>query len=68
MDDKFLIPVKAVQDDDGHWYVIPNALIVLFRQLLEQGESKEDYEEFSNAFDKYRTGGDLNLIQLYAEL
>jgi hypothetical protein len=58
--------VRAIKDDSGHWYVIPMELTVEFHNLLNGGERTED--EFIEKFSKYMTGGDLNNIQLYAEL
>ena len=58
--------VAAVQDGDGHWYVIPFDSVMVFYQLLDGGEEKE--AEFMKNFNDYLTGGDLNLIQLYAEV
>lgn len=65
--------VKAVQDYDCHWYVIPNELVKEFLEDLEKfdGEDSEDYivsGEFDNKYFQYRTGGDLNLVQLYADV
>lgn len=62
-----LIPVKAVEDESGHWYVIPNDF---FEQFYKDAEDYELCEsgEFDNKYGKYRTGGDLNLIQLYAKI
>lgn len=54
--------VKAVQDDSGHWYVIPNELIDEFDFDLED----EDFD-FGAKYGQYMTGGDLNLVQLYIE-
>lgn len=58
--------VKAFKDDDGHWYVIPNELAETFYTDLENGEADE-WESFNAKYAEYRTGGDLNLVQLYAE-
>lgn len=58
--------VHAIKDDDGHWYVIPSEKEVEFHNLLNGGERTED--EFIEKFSQYMTGGDLNNIQLYAEL
>lgn len=58
--------VKAVQDSDCHWYVIPAEMLDEFYKLLEGNESTED--EFIDKFEKFRTGGDLNLVTLYAYL
>ena len=62
-----LTPVKAVKDDSGHWYVIPNDLYDQFNRDCEN-EDMADSGEFDDAYGQYRTGGDLNLVQLYAEL
>lgn len=59
--------VKATQDESGHWYVIPNELYDEFIQD-EQNEDMIDNGWFDDKWGKYRTGGDLNLIQLYAEI
>lgn len=61
-----LTKVHAIRDDDGHWYVIPVELTVEFHNLLNGCERTED--EFIGKFSRYMTGGDLNNIQLYAEL
>lgn len=58
--------VVAVQDDSCHWYVIPVEMLQEFRKLGEGGEGTED--EFIEKFSDYMTGGDLNNIQLYAEI
>jgi len=59
--------VKAEKDDSGHWYVIPNELADSF-----YSDSKNDdfcdSGEFDNKWGMYRTGGHLNLIQLYANI
>jgi len=61
--------VSAVQDDSGHWYVIPAELEAEFNTMVDCDD--DDYEaqdRFMEKFDKYLTGGDLNNVQLYAEL
>ena len=69
-----MIKVRATQDDSGHWYVIPEELSEEFYKLLEKVYSDDyphrydDEEKFESKFSGYRTGGDLNNIQLYAEL
>lgn len=60
--------VAAIQDEDCNWYVIPAWMVNEFCMLQELGEEQDDYEEFEKTFGKYRTGGDLNLIQLYGDL
>lgn len=64
---KTMRPVKVIQDDDCHWYVIPADMAQTFYELLEAGE-QDEYVKFNDTFGEYRTGGDLNLIQLYAVL
>ena len=59
--------VKAIQDESGHWYVIPNDLLDEFAED-EENESMVDSGKFDEKWDKYRTGGDLNLVQLWAEM
>jgi hypothetical protein len=59
--------VKAITDESGHWYVIPNDLEDEFFKD-EQDEDMVDSGEFDEKYGKYMTGGALNLVQLYAEL
>ncbi len=59
--------VKAIQDDSCHWYVLPIDLVDEFDKD-GQDEDFVDGGEFDDKYGKYRTGGDLNLIQLYADL
>ena len=59
--------VKAITDESGHWYVIPENLLPSFR-MDEQDESMIDSGQFAAKWSKYMTGGDLNLVQLWAEL
>jgi hypothetical protein len=58
--------VYATKDNDGHWYIIPAEMTDEFRRLRDGGESTED--EFIEKFSNYMTGGDLNLVQLYANI
>ncbi len=62
-----LTKVKAVQDDSSHWYIIPNELEEQFDKDLED-ESMADSGEFDEKYGGYRTGGDLNNTQLFAEI
>ena len=66
MKDKFK-KVYCTQDDCGHWYVIPLELADSFNAYMEQ-DMDENYDlqdEFEDKFGQYRTGGDLNNVQLY---
>lgn len=65
MENKFL-KVKAVQDDSGHWYLIPNKLCDEFH-LDESNEEFCDSGGFSEKWGQYATGGDLNLVQLWVK-
>lgn len=58
--------VLALKDDSGHWYVIPVEMREEFYSLLEGGEKTED--DFIEKFSDYMTGGDLNLVELFAEI
>ena len=62
-----MIKVKATQDEDGHWYVLPNEVVDDFDKD-GQNEDFVDSGDFDNKYNKYRTGGDLNNIQLYANI
>ena len=63
--------VKAVQDDESDWFVIPADLYKRFewyQAMFNSGVYKEDQdmiEEFEAEFSEYRTGGDLNLTELW---
>lgn len=59
--------VIAIQDDSCHWYIIPNELLNDFNKD-SQNEDFIDSGGFGKKYGKYMTGGDLNLIQLYAEI
>jgi hypothetical protein len=59
--------VKAITDEDGHWYVIPNELYEEFSLDCENYEFCES-GDFDEKYGEYRTGGDLNIVQLYAEI
>lgn len=68
-----LVKVHAVQDDSGHWYVIPDdkkdEYTRRMNEMYEDGFQNYDLiQAFDNDFGKYQTGGDLNNTQLYAEL
>lgn len=62
-----LVKVVAVQDEDCHWYVIPADREDQFYVIEEMCSSIDDCEIFQQVFGKYATGGDLNLVQLYAD-
>lgn len=70
--------MKEVQaiNFEGDWYIIPNREVEEFNKLIELWYSleynyesfdckKSDIDEKLNRFEEYKTGGDLNLIQLY---
>lgn len=58
--------IKAVKDDSGHWYLIPNNLLDGFYKDI-QNEHFVDSGKFDSKYYQYMTGGDLNLIQLYVK-
>jgi hypothetical protein len=59
--------VSAVQDDSSHWYIVPSESSKEFYENNEN-EQMNDTGDFDEKWGKYRTGGDLNLVQLYADL
>jgi hypothetical protein len=62
-----VVKVQALQDQSGHWYVIPDELADDFYNL-DGSENDEDINIFTERYWKYVTGGDLNLVQLYADI
>lgn len=78
--EKAKVPVAVVRDDNAHWYVIPKHLHEEFSKMLEactadyghDEDSQEAHykaeENFIDKFSQYMTGGDLNNVQLYAEI
>lgn len=59
--------VYAVQDQDSHWYIIPYEMKDQFFEDEENG-SRDEYEYFCEKYSQYMTGGDLNNIELYANI
>lgn len=64
--DEEIEKVKAIKDESGHWYIIPNELVKEFHKD-ESNEDMIDSGEFGNKWGGYMTGGGLNLVQLYAK-
>lgn len=64
--------VKAVRDTSGHWYVIPNEMVDQFfkddRKIESDDYTSEELNEIEQRWGKYQTGGDLNLVQLWADV
>ena len=61
-------PVNVMKDDSGHWYIIPIGLVGQFQNFMvaiEFDENQELIDNFEAMFSEYRTGGDVNLVQLY---
>lgn len=56
--------VKALKDESGHWYVIPIDRVDEFEADLF---APEDFD-FGARWGKYATGGDLNIVPMYAAL
>lgn len=51
--------VKAIQDEDCHWYVVPEHLLPFF--MIDQGdETMVNNGQFHQRWGKYMTGGDIN--------
>lgn len=60
--------VIVTEDGSGHWYIIPNRLVEQFYEDLEQVEEDGNVSIFSDKYSKYMTGGDINNVQLYANV
>jgi hypothetical protein len=66
---KKLQKVIATKDGDGHWLVIPHDRLAEFIEDRDSADGDElDFEKFDGKWGEYYTGGDLNNIQLYAEI
>ena len=65
------IPVFVTTDDSGHWYIVPQELKEDWDYLRSRLENEDDpmyygiLDQFETKFGQYRTGGDINLVQLY---
>jgi hypothetical protein len=59
--------VRAVRDDSSHWYVIPEEQAEAFYHDIDTSRSLK-FLDFDERWGKYRTGGDVNNVQLYADL
>ncbi len=72
--EKELKRVYITQDDDGHNYIIPYELKDEFSEMVDNmtkvhGEDMyELQDDFEKTFGQYATGGDINLIELYARI
>lgn len=65
------IKAKALQDESGHWYVVPNEEEDLFHKLqddMSEGDMHGIEQMFEETFGGYRTNGDLNNKQLYVRI
>lgn len=60
-----MIRVSIQKDDSGHNYVIPLDKVERFNKLLWD---EPDEELFITEFEQYSTGGDVNLVELYADI
>jgi hypothetical protein len=56
------IPVKILQDDSSHNYIVPNDLAQDFDDLCY---NEDKWDKFEDKFSKYMTGGSPNNYQLY---
>jgi hypothetical protein len=60
-------PVKYVFQTDGdcHWYKVPVTKLKRFNKVLHEAERTDDFNDFIEEFDQYRTGGGINDIEFY---
>jgi len=56
--------VKAVEDYDGYWYIIPPEKYEQFNKDIEF----LDDDDLHAVWGFYKLAGDLNSIQLYAQI
>jgi len=56
--------VTKIQDNDGHWYWIPNDLLDGFKDHLSRMSGKyyldcpDEFDRFDDRYDNFRTLGD----------
>lgn len=60
--------VYITKDDDGHNYVIPYEMKEEFKALCEKAYAEDDFEDFTEKFGEYATGGDINEEELYQKI
>lgn len=66
--DNIVINITKVQDNNSHWYWIPNMLLSEFRNDCDELCGREymdcpDYfDTFESNYGKYSTGGDPDLM------
>lgn len=62
--------VYLTSDQDGHKYIIPYSKKEEFETLMEAAYESEDFDEVSEKYDQYLTGGDYNTdtVPLFAEI
>lgn len=62
----YVLLVKVMQDNDSHYYWIPEELVMEFDQLndsisgIEYMDNPDLFDEFAEKFEQYRTLGDPN--------
>lgn len=65
---KASLDITKLQDNNGHWYWIPNDKVKDFNNdievmsALDYMESPERFDDFSEDYEQYRTGGDPDLM------
>jgi len=59
--------VFVSQDDCGHWYVVPKELETQWSSDI-WNDTMADSGEFDEKYGRFRTGGDINLVQLFKEV
>jgi len=50
-------PSQLLQDNDGHWYLVPEAKIVKFESALALNPDADEGWEAFNEFEQYRVDG-----------
>lgn len=66
------IKIKVMYDDASHCYLVPEELAQDFTKHMN-AMYESDFEDqdvvnaFESKFGQYRTGGDINNVQLYIE-
>jgi hypothetical protein len=61
-----LKPAVAIQDDSGHWYVIPAEMEDDFHTECASAYLNGETDFFDDKYSKYLIGNNLYSVQLYA--
>ncbi len=68
MKDKTLKEARIMEDDDGHYYILPVELAKDFDSDLDKANATDEYSYFIEKYGDYMQGSHISTIVIYAEL